>query len=112
VIAYDNRAKTDLLGVTQDVFDRHGAVSEAVARQMAEGVVERLKADFAAAVTGIAGPGGGSGEKPVGLVHFAVAGRNGTTAWQQVFPGSREEIRARAEQAGLRGLLARILEAP
>ena len=111
VVAYDNRAKTELLGVSQEAFDRHGAVSEAVARQMAEGVVRRLKADFVVAVTGIAGPGGGSEEKPVGLVHFAIAGRNGTTAWQRVFPGSREEIRARAEQAGLSGLLARILGA-
>jgi len=108
VITYDDRTKTGLLGVAPEVLQQHGAVSEAVARQMAEEVVRRLQADLGVAVTGIAGPGGGSEEKPVGLVHFAVAGRGETTAWQRVFPGSREEIRARAEQAALSGLLARI----
>ena len=111
VIAYENRVKTEWLGVPPQLMAEQGAVSEAVARQMAELIVSRLKADLGVAVTGIAGPAGGSEEKPVGLVHFAVSGGGRTTAWRQVFPGSREEVRARAEQAALSGLLARILEA-
>jgi nicotinamide-nucleotide amidase len=111
VIAYDNRVKTEWLGVPSQLIAEQGAVSEAVARRMAEEVVSRLNADLGVAVTGVAGPAGGSEAKPVGLVCFAVSGGGGTTAWQQVFPGTREEVRARAEQAALSGLLTRILEA-
>ena len=110
VVAYDNRVKTEMLGVPSELILEQGAVSEAVARRMAEEVVRRLKADLGVAVTGIAGPAGGSEAKPVGLVCFAVSDGVRTTAWQQLFPGSREEVRARAEQAALSGLLTRILE--
>ena len=110
VVAYDNRVKTEWLGVPSELILEQGAVSEAVARRMAEEVVRRLKADLGVAVTGIAGPAGGSEAKPVGLVCFAVSDGVRTTAWQQLFPGSREEVRARAEQAALSGLLTRILE--
>ena len=81
VVSYSNPAKIDLLGVSPDLLapGGPGAVSEEVARAMAEGVIERSQADLAVAITGIAGPGGGTDEKPVGLVHFAVAVRDGPT---------------------------------
>jgi nicotinamide-nucleotide amidase len=71
LVTYSNAAKTDLLGVPAAIIERDGAVSESVARAMAEGALARSAADLAVAVTGIAGPGGGTPEKPVGLVHFA-----------------------------------------
>ena len=72
-VTYSNEAKTDLLGVPKTLIDRVGAVSEEVAVAMAEGALSRTASDLAVAITGIAGPGGGTPEKPVGLVHFAVA---------------------------------------
>ncbi|MBH0239966.1 CinA family protein [Methylobrevis albus] len=78
-VTYTNAAKTDLVGVPAELIDRVGAVSEAVARAMAEGAVAASRAALAVAVTGVAGPGGGSAEKPVGLVHLAVAIRGGAT---------------------------------
>ncbi|PWR25936.1 CinA family protein [Zavarzinia aquatilis] len=72
-ITYSNHAKAEILGVPKDILLLHGAVSEPVARAMAEGALARSRAHIAVAVTGIAGPGGGSPEKPVGLVHFALA---------------------------------------
>lgn len=74
-VTYSNEAKAEMLGVDADLIARFGAVSEPVARAMAEGALARSGVDRTVAVTGIAGPGGGSAEKPVGLVHFAVAGR-------------------------------------
>src|SRR5262245_44948738 len=70
-VTYSNAAKSDLLGVPAELIARDGAVSESVARAMAEGALTHAPADLAVAITGIAGPGGGSAEKPVGLVHFA-----------------------------------------
>ncbi|HUG60799.1 MAG TPA: CinA family protein [Methylomirabilota bacterium] len=78
-VTYSNAAKADLLGVPPETIAEHGAVSEPVARAMAEGALLRSRADIAVAVTGIAGPSGGSAEKPVGLVHLAVAVRDGET---------------------------------
>ncbi len=77
-VTYSNEAKTDLVGVPAALIAAHGAVSEPVARAMAEGARAASRADVAVAITGIAGPGGGSAEKPVGLVHLAVAGPHGT----------------------------------
>ncbi len=77
-VTYSNAAKTEMLGVPADLIAAHGAVSEPVARAMAEGALARSEADAAVAITGIAGPGGGSAEKPVGLVHFGLALRGGT----------------------------------
>ena len=93
-VTYANEAKTTLLGVPAALIARHGAVSEPVARAMAEGALARARTELAVAVTGIAGPGGGSSEKPVGLVWFGLArlGRP-VTASRQVFPGDRTEIR-------------------
>lgn len=76
-VTYSNEAKSDLLGVTQDLLARFGAVSEPVARSMAAGAVERSRALVCVSITGIAGPGGGSADKPVGLVHFAAIGPSG-----------------------------------
>lgn len=72
-VTYSNDAKEELLGVPPEILQAHGAVSEQTARAMAEGALKQSRADLAVAVTGIAGPGGGSADKPVGLVHFAAA---------------------------------------
>jgi len=74
-VTYSNEAKTDLLGVPADLIERVGAVSEEVARAMVAGAIERSRADIAVAITGIAGPGGGTVDKPLGLVHFAALRR-------------------------------------
>jgi nicotinamide-nucleotide amidase len=88
-VTYSNAAKTEMLGVDATVIIREGAVSEAVARLMAEGALARSGAGRAVAVTGVAGPGGGSVEKPVGLVHFAVAVRDGATRHREHRFGDR-----------------------
>ena len=98
VVAYANALKTELLGVDPALMPEHGAVSEPVALAMAAGAVERLGADAAVSVTGIAGPGGGTEEKPVGTVWFGVASTAGVEARRSLFPGSRQEIRARARR--------------
>jgi nicotinamide-nucleotide amidase len=108
VVAYANTVKTALLGVDPALLEAHGAVSAEVARAMAEGARVRLGANFGLAFTGIAGPSGGTPEKPVGLVHFAVASATETRAERVVFPGSREQIRRRAAFAGL-ALLRRVV---
>jgi nicotinamide-nucleotide amidase len=79
LVTYSNEAKIDLLGVPAELIAAKGAVSEEVARAMAEGALARSRADVAVAVTGIAGPGGGTAEKPVGLVHFAAAAGDAPT---------------------------------
>jgi nicotinamide-nucleotide amidase len=76
-VTYSNAAKETMLGVPHGVLERHGAVSRETAEAMAEGAIAHSAADLAVAVTGIAGPGGGNAEKPVGLVHFAAAARDG-----------------------------------
>jgi nicotinamide-nucleotide amidase len=78
-VTYSNEAKAELLGVPADLIAKHGAVSEAVARAMAEGALARSHADIAVSVTGVAGPGGGTEAKPVGLVHFGASMRGGGT---------------------------------
>lgn len=100
VVAYANSAKTELLGVPAELIAQHGAVSEPVARAMAEGARQRLGADIGLAFTGIAGPDGGTTEKPVGLVHWAVASATGTEHRERVFLGDRQDIRRRATFAG------------
>ncbi len=93
VITYSNAAKVRDLGVDPRLLEREGAVSEAVACAMAEGVRNRFEADWGLGVTGIAGPGGGTPGKPVGLVHWAVAGPGGTVARHRIFPGDRQYVR-------------------
>jgi nicotinamide-nucleotide amidase len=83
-VTYSNAAKTDMLGVAADLIQTYGAVSEPVAGAMAEGAILHSRAHVAVAITGIAGPGGGSAGKPVGLVHFARAERGGVTLRQEM----------------------------
>ena len=102
VVSYSNDAKERLLGVKSESLAMHGAVSETVAREMADGARRRLGADIAVAVTGIAGPGGGTAEKPVGLVHMAVSGEGWTRAERTVFLGNREQIKSQTAERALR----------
>lgn len=107
-VTYSNRSKTEALGVDAALIAAHGAVSEPVARAMAEGARRAAGADVGAAVTGIAGPDGGSLEKPVGLVYLALSGALGERQRRAQFPGERWRIRAQAGQALLE-LLRRAL---
>lgn len=102
-VVYSNEAKMSLLGVPAHIIEHHGAVSEVTARAMAEGALRNSLADIAVSVTGIAGPGGGSAEKPVGLVHFGCASRHGETAHRRfVFAkADRGEVRLRSVVAAL-----------
>lgn len=110
VIAYHNDAKQSLLGVPAGVLEREGAVSEAVARLMAEGAARRLGAGAAVAVTGIAGPAGGTEEKPVGTICFATTVDGVTQSSRTILPGERYDIRTRAAQLALSLLLGRLQE--
>ncbi len=111
VVAYDDRVKTDLLHVPAATLEAHGAVSEETARAMAEGAQRRFAAGAALGVTGVAGPAGGSPEKPVGTVWLATRLGTETRALKRVFPGDRGEIRARAAQAALDLLRRQLSEA-
>ena len=101
VIAYSNGVKKGLLGVTTESLERHGAVSEEVASEMATGVRRRLGVDIGVSITGVAGPGGGTPDKPVGLVWMAVDVRGDVRTHGSRFIGDRAEIRFRATQAAL-----------
>jgi nicotinamide-nucleotide amidase len=109
LVTYSNRAKQELLGVSPDLLAQFGAVSRECAGAMAHGLLVMTPADWGVAVTGIAGPGGGSPEKPVGLVWFGWARRGGPIEVEsQQFSGSREQIREAAAEFALRGLAARL----
>jgi nicotinamide-nucleotide amidase len=101
-VTYSNEAKREQLGVPSMMLEAHGAVSGEVAEAMAKGTLHRSMADIAVSVTGIAGPGGGSPEKPVGLVFIGLARKDG---WSQVercqFPGDRDSVRARTVERAL-----------
>ncbi|KQP20716.1 damage-inducible protein CinA [Pseudorhodoferax sp. Leaf265] len=105
-VSYSNAAKTELLGVDAALIVAHGAVSEPVARAMAQGAVRHAHAQLAVAVTGVAGPGGGSAEKPVGTVWFGWALPGGIHTEVQCFAGDRAAVRA----ATVRHALARLLD--
>jgi len=107
-VTYSNAAKTELLGVNPDLIAAEGAVSEAVARAMALGAVYRTPAKVSIAVTGIAGPDGGSADKPVGTVWFAWCIDGQVSAQIQHLDGDRSSIRATAVHWGLQGLLQRL----
>jgi len=108
-VTYSNAAKVDLLGVPTALIERHGAVSEPVARAMAEGALARSPARVSVAVTGIAGPGGGTPDKPVGLVHFAAAGPGGLIHLERRFGDvGREAVRLDSVRVALDLLLDRI----
>ncbi|MGA2383865.1 MAG: competence/damage-inducible protein A [Gemmatimonadales bacterium] len=104
VVAYANEVKLDLLGVSADALAAHGAVSEPVAREMASGIARTLGTEAAVAVTGIAGPDGGTEEKPVGTVWIAALWQGKVRAFHYVFPGERDVVRRRAAQAALDAL--------
>lgn len=112
-IVYSNELKERLLGVPADLLATEGAVSEAVARCLAENALQKGEADYAIAVTGIAGPQGGTPDKPVGTVWIALAvrqgGKVGTQASHHVFPGDREQVRERTAETAL-DMLRRALE--
>jgi nicotinamide-nucleotide amidase len=109
VVVYANAAKTRLVGVPPDLLEAHGAVSEPVARAMAEGMRERAGADVAVGVTGIAGPSGGSPEKPVGLVYVAIADAAGTDVRRFRFFGERDRVKFQATQGALDLVRRRLL---
>ncbi len=109
MVVYSNAAKTAQLGVPADLIATHGAVSEPVAQAMAEGALRHAEAELSVAVTGVAGPGGGSAEKPVGLVHFASARTGRATLHERhVLPGDRSGIRLAAVTVALRLLRGQI----
>lgn len=102
-VTYSNQAKCDMLGVTVEALIAHGAVSEPVARAMAEGALAHSGADVAVSVTGIAGPGGGTATKPVGLVHLACARKGHDTLHERrIFTGDRGAVRMSAVKAALK----------
>jgi len=104
-VTYSNAAKTEELGVDSALITQHGAVSEAVAAAMAQGACARSASDYAIAVTGIAGPDGGSTEKPVGTVCFGWANRNDCQTATVYFSGDRQSIRQQAVSHALAGLI-------
>jgi len=108
VVAYDDEVKLQQLGVSADAIAEHGAVSEAVVRQMAEGVARSLDASAAIAITGVAGPTGGSDAKPVGTVWIGVLWQDQVRAFTHILPGDREDVRGRAAQYALDYLRRRI----
>jgi nicotinamide-nucleotide amidase len=109
VVAYDNRVKQNVLGVEEATLIQYGAVSEPTAYQMAQGARKALGVDWAVSITGIAGPGGGTAEKPVGLVYIGVAGPNGTTVKEyRLWHGDRTQLRLRASKFALHDVLERI----
>jgi len=108
VVSYANEAKRDVLGVDEALLAAHGAVSAQVARAMADGARERFGTSVAASVTGIAGPDGGSAEKPVGLTYVAVSDAAGADVRRFVWPGDRAANRRDSAVAVLEALLARL----
>jgi len=108
-VTYANRAKVEELGVDEALLEEHGAVSEAVAAAMAAGAMAAARVDVGVGITGIAGPDGGTAEKPVGLVYVAISGAAGTRVHRNLFPGGRGRVRFQATQLALemlrRGLL-------
>ena len=111
-VTYSNRSKQELLGVKSQVLETAGAVSEEAARDMAEGVRRAAETDLGLAVTGIAGPSGGTPEKPVGLVFLALSGVLGDRVRRVHFPGERQRVRIQACQAALEMLRRALLELP
>ncbi|MCR4410650.1 MAG: competence/damage-inducible protein A [Candidatus Saccharicenans sp.] len=110
IVTYSNRSKNLELGVPEELIAEKGAVSEEVARAMAEGMRKKSGADFALSTTGIAGPGGGSQDKPVGLVYVGLAFPGGSTVTRNLFRGSREQIKFQATQKALDMLRLKLID--
>ncbi len=104
-VTYSNEAKTEMLAVPAAVIEEYGAVSEPVANAMVSGALQHSAADFAIAVTGVAGPGGGSAEKPVGTVWIGVGTKNQLFAQKYLFPGDRDAVRQATLSRALKMLL-------
>ena len=104
-VTYSNASKEEMLGVSPDTLEAHGAVSEETAREMAEGALEYSRAQVAVAVSGIAGPTGGTPEKPVGTVWFAWATRDSVRTACHHLAGDRDAIRTRSERIALQGVV-------
>ena len=112
-VTYSNAAKAESLGVDPALIAAHGAVSEPVARAMAEGALAHSRADLAVAVTGIAGPGGGSADKPVGTVWLALARHGAATLAERLqLPGDRTAVRERTVERALDGLIEAVRDVP
>jgi nicotinamide-nucleotide amidase len=107
-VCYSNELKTRLVGVPAALIEQHGAVSQPVARALGEGVRRRTGASIGLGITGIAGPGGGTPEKPVGLVFIALADARGTAVREFQFPGTRERVRFWASQMALEMVRRRV----
>ncbi len=101
VVTYSNRSKIELLGVSQDVINNHGAVSEACVSAMATGVKRLAGTDLGLSVSGIAGPTGGTADKPVGMVHMALARNQHVQTWKHTFSGNRHDIKHKASEQAL-----------
>ena len=104
-VVYSNAAKEQMLGVSPDTLQRHGAVSEETARELARGALARSQGTIAVSITGVAGPGGGSAEKPVGLVWFAWATKQEVRSESRRFAGDREAVRYQSVARALDGVL-------
>jgi nicotinamide-nucleotide amidase len=104
-VTYSNAAKEEMLGVQRSTLERHGAVSEETAREMALGALQRSRGTIAVAVTGVAGPAGGTAVKPVGLVCFAWASGGATSIESRHFAGDRESVRRQSVEHALQGVL-------
>ena len=109
VVSYSNESKVKLLGVREETLKNFGAVSEETAREMADGSLKLAGSDYAVSITGIAGPGGGTKEKPVGLVYIGVASKKRTEVFKQNFAGSRRDVRKRAANTAIDLLRRRVL---
>ena len=110
-VTYSNAAKQEMLGVSAATLERHGAVSEETAREMAAGALARSGGTIAVSITGIAGPGGGSAAKPVGLVCFGWAGKGRVVVESRRFDGDRDSVRRQAVLRALQGVIERLDEA-
>lgn len=104
-VTYSNTAKQEMLGVNKDTLDQYGAVSEETAKEMAEGAIKHSHADLSVAITGVAGPTGGTKKNPVGTVWFGWATHERTVSKKEFFSGDRHEIRQQAVITALNGLL-------
>jgi nicotinamide-nucleotide amidase len=111
LIVYDDAVKHSVVGVNEETLARHGAVSEAVARELATGARDKLESDWGVGITGIAGPGGGSPDKPLGTVHIAVTGPSVEWHRRYLFHGDRGQIRTRTVNAAL-DILRRLAGGP
>lgn len=110
IVSYSNDAKMKFLNVNAETLESSGAVSEAVAREMVEGARAGFGADYAVSVTGIAGPGGGTADKPVGLVYIGVASPEGASVQRVQFQGDRESVKVQTAQRALELLLEAVPE--